>query len=318
MASRSVAMQLRVDVGQPRALQPQLEVGQALVDDVEGVEPALRAHQRPQQQRLAARAGAEVDDHVGAPGRDQVAHQLAAFVLHLDQSFQLQRVARQRGPAGDAQPERGIGRGLGGDARRRERRAHRLARGLQRVDPQVERRRRQPGAGERGALLVAVGGAEALPQPVGDVGGDGGRQLGGEARLEAAHPFGVGLADRGLEVAQAVAALAHGDGQRQLRRVRGAGEQLQRPAPAQPGEHAFGDERAVLLSHGRVAAEELVQQGVGRRGQPREVADRRRQHGDLRGARRHCTATGSSTRIESSSASIVPRLVATTRIFTGT
>ena len=96
------------------------------------------------------------------------------------------------------------------------------------------------------------------------------------------------------------------------------GDGLQRAPPAEVREDAVGHERPVVLAHRLVLPEELVQQRVGGRGQPREVADRRRQRRDVVRAQRHCSATGSSTRIESSSASRVPRWVATTRIFTGT
>ena len=142
-------------------------------DDVERVEPPLRAHQRAQQQRLAAGAGAEVDDHVAAPRRDQVADELAAFVLHFDRAVGEQRVLRERRPAGDAQAERRV-------RRRRRRRC---------LSPRARRSaasrvvfsgltRRSSGAGASHARASASRSSSPsaaprrVPQPVGQVGGD--------------------------------------------------------------------------------------------------------------------------------------------------
>ena len=98
--------ELRMHVRQARALEPQFELRQPLVDDVVGVDPALRAHQRAEQERLAAGAGAEIRDHVGAPGRNEIAGELAALILHFDRAFQEQRMAGEHRPSGDAQSER--------------------------------------------------------------------------------------------------------------------------------------------------------------------------------------------------------------------
>ena len=75
--SRSWAITSGMDVRQPRARKPRLHVREALVDDVERIQPTLRAHQRAERERLAAGAGAEVDDEVVALRRDEVRDQLA-------------------------------------------------------------------------------------------------------------------------------------------------------------------------------------------------------------------------------------------------
>jgi len=61
-----------------------------------------------------------------------------------------------------------------------------------------------------------------------------------------------------------------------------------------------------------------VHQLVGGTFERPHVCDRRREARDLVRAERLCCSDVSSTRIESSSASTVPRLVAVKRIFTGT
>jgi len=63
--------------------------------------------------------------------------------------------------------------------------------------------------------------------------------------------------------------------------------------------------------------EELMQQLIGGPIERPNRLDRRREPRDLVRAERHCCASVSSTRIESSTASSVPRLVAVTRILTG-
>ena len=128
---------------------------------------------------------------------------------------------------------------------------------------------------------------------------------------------GVGFAHRGFQLAQADAELAHRHREREMRRVRRLRERLERAAATQPREHAVGDERAVLLAHRRMPAKELVQQRVGGLVQRADLGDRRREAGDAVRPHRHCSGVASSTRIESSSASSVPRFVAATRILTG-
>jgi hypothetical protein len=96
----------RVDVGQARAGDPRLELAEPLVGHVEGVQAAGVAHQRAEQQGLAAGAGAEVDHHLAALGLEQEAQQLAAFVLHLEAAVEEERVLLQRRLALEAHRQR--------------------------------------------------------------------------------------------------------------------------------------------------------------------------------------------------------------------
>ena len=91
----------RVHVGQAAAFEARLERVQPVRRDVEGVQPAGRAHGGADGQRLAAGTGAEIGHHLAAPGIEQQRQQLRAFVLHLDapllEGFQprQRRLARQ-------------------------------------------------------------------------------------------------------------------------------------------------------------------------------------------------------------------------------
>ncbi len=295
-------------VRQPRARESRLEVGEPLGDDVECVETAMRAHQRAQQQRLASGAGAEIDDHVAALRRDQKADQLAALVLDLDRAVLQQRMLGELRPPGDPQPERRVGRRFGGDAERRQRAARGVTRRLQRIHAEVERRGSEQRAGECRAFLFAERVAEACPQPVGKVRGDGGRERRREARLECAQPDGIGFLQHAFQLPHAVAEFPRDHGEREFRRMRRLGQLLQGAPATQVRIHAFGDERPVVLAHRRMAAEEMVEQVVGRGRERLDFRDRSGQSGDLVGPQRHCCASASSTRIESSSASKVPRL----------
>jgi hypothetical protein len=113
------------------------------------------------------------------------------------------------------------------------------------------------------------------------------------------------------------AELAHRHREREMRRIRRLRKRFERAASTQPGEKRVGDERAVLLPHRRMPAKEAVQQQVGGLVQRAEFGDRRREDRDAVRPRRHCSGVASSTRIESSRASSVPRFVAVTRILTG-
>ncbi|MNX67491.1 hypothetical protein D3C86_986260 [compost metagenome] len=89
----------RHDVRQATARETGLGARQAGGRDVEGVEAAGGAHQRAQQQRLAAGARAEIDDHFATARRDQQRQQLAAFVLHFDAAiFELRPAVDCRAP----------------------------------------------------------------------------------------------------------------------------------------------------------------------------------------------------------------------------
>ena len=103
---------------------------------------------------------------------------------------------------------------------------------------------------------------------------------------------------------------------RELARFGRRGERFQRAHAPQQREHALGDERAVVLAHLRVRAEESAQAVVGRHVEAAHALDRGAERRELVGADAHSTFA-SSTRIELSRTSSVPRSVLTTRIFTG-
>ena len=137
-------------VRQSRARKPRLHVRQTPVDDVECIQPSLRAHQRAERERLAARARAEVDDHVVALRRDEMRDQLAAFVLHFEAAVGEPRMLRQQRPAVDAQSEGRVAASASTAMPFGGQRGQRLvARRLQRVHAQIERSGNEQRARER-------------------------------------------------------------------------------------------------------------------------------------------------------------------------
>jgi hypothetical protein len=82
----------RMHVGQPGAGGARLQLGQALVGNVEGIQAPGRAHHGAEDQRLAAGAGTEIHHHFAALGRQQKAQQLRALVLHLDAAVEVGRM----------------------------------------------------------------------------------------------------------------------------------------------------------------------------------------------------------------------------------
>src|ERR1700675_641644 len=89
-----------------------------MAGDVEGVEAAGVPHLRAEGERLAACAGAEVDDHLAAPRAGEQREELAAFVLHLDEPLGEDVGLLQRGLPGDADAERRMRRRRGVEAGR--------------------------------------------------------------------------------------------------------------------------------------------------------------------------------------------------------
>ncbi len=155
----------RVHVRQAAARQPRLQRRQPVARRVERVEPPGVAHLRAERQRLAAGAGAEVDDHLAALRAGDQRQQLAALVLDLDVAAQEDVELMQRRLAVDAQAERRIRRVDRLDAERRQLAAHAVAIRLQRVDPQVERRRVLDRLDER-PELVAERRLQAIGEPL--------------------------------------------------------------------------------------------------------------------------------------------------------
>ena len=142
------------------------------------VDLALVLHDRGERQRLAAGAGAEIDDMLARPRIDQQSRELGALVLHLDQALDEGGLGMDRrilgvGPEHDAQSERRPARRR--RAQMRERGRNPLAIGLERIDAQIERR----AAGERRALLRPLRAehfGEMRVEPFRIVAGDPGRR----------------------------------------------------------------------------------------------------------------------------------------------
>ena len=125
-------------VRDPGARRARRKLAQPFLRHVHGVDAAGAVHQHRQRERLAARARAEIGNHLAASRRDQVSEQLAALVLHFHRAGQKKRVAIDRGFS--LQPDPGGGK-RGGRAFERELRERVHPRELFQVYAQIERRR---------------------------------------------------------------------------------------------------------------------------------------------------------------------------------
>ncbi len=240
--------------------------------DVAGDDAAAVFHHGRQCQGLAGGAGAQIGHSLAGSGRCKQGDELAAFVLDLHQTLAEGLGGGDVLARGGAQAPRGEGRGLGGDALRRQGGARRLARRLQQVDAQIKRRRlvhRRHRLWQR----VAEAGAEAGQAPLRQVErevfrhlrrderppGQGARQrlFGGGKRWGAV----AGISEQGAE-----------GGQRQAFHQQGGGEGAQprrrrstkaRQMPIQPQRVAdgvpdgFGNGAPVAAADEAAAAEEL-------------------------------------------------------------
>ena len=242
---------------------------------------------RPEQERLAAGARAEVDDHVVAPRCDQHADQLAAFVLHFQPPVDDPRMRRHRRPPVDANAVRRVGRRDDREAFGCERRQCLVARCLHHVGAQVERRRRLPRACDCRARIVAVHVAESIPQPVRHVGGNGRRQRFVQARLERGEPFGVAGVDGRRELAHREVEVAHGDGERQVARQRALRKRFERALAPQVRERAVGDQRTIAGAHLAVSPKECIERRIGGDVELRDALDRAGEHRKLIAAQCH-------------------------------
>ena len=141
--------ELRMHVRQPRALEPRLQVGEPLVRGVEGIQAALRVHQRTERQRLAAGAGAESPPPSrGAGARpDRPAAGCPRPALRPCLPGTADDAAAPAWSRG-ARPPASTAVGFGANAVALERGQHLVARREQGVDPQVERRGLQQPARE--------------------------------------------------------------------------------------------------------------------------------------------------------------------------
>ncbi len=162
--------QHRMHVRQTAARHARLQFGQALFGHVERVQATGVAHQCAQCQRLAASAGAEVDHHLAAARADDLRQHLAALVLHFDRAFLEQRQILQRRLLLDAQTQRRIRHRLGDDRRFEQRGDDGVALGLDRIDAQVERRRRVEHGSQFQGFGFAELGDQLVVQPLRQVG----------------------------------------------------------------------------------------------------------------------------------------------------
>ena len=124
--------------------------GEAVVDrrkaplvGVGRVDLAAVLHRCGQRQRLAAGAGAKIDDLLARLGAGKERGKLRAFVLDLDAAFEKGRLGMNRRAFGirrktDAKPDRRPSRRLGVEMGKLRQRV--FARADKRIDPQVERR----------------------------------------------------------------------------------------------------------------------------------------------------------------------------------
>ena len=170
-ASFSPAMRCGKTFESPERLRRGAEVREPLVGDVEGVEAARRIHRRAHLQRLAA--GASAKSTTISPRRASTSMPRSWLPSSctstapsrnigcwLSAGFSLQRARRAASSAWGAPAILSCSR----------RSSTRLARRLQRVHAQVERRRLLQASREREDLLVAHALAQALDDPVGKVG----------------------------------------------------------------------------------------------------------------------------------------------------
>ena len=148
-----------LDIAGARAGEPGEDRRKAMRVGVGGVDLSLVLHRGGERQRLAARAGAKVEDlHAGLGFREQRG-KLRALVLQLDVAFDISRIGGERRRAavrahGDAQAHGRERRRLGLEMGERAERF--VAIGLEKVHAQIDGR----ALGERPALLRS-GGAEA-------------------------------------------------------------------------------------------------------------------------------------------------------------
>ena len=121
------------------------------------VSAALRPHVSSERQRLAASAGAQIDDSLAGLGLTEAGDELAALVLHLDQAILPQRRLFDCSPFGKSNSIGGQGCWLTFGQRRKDCRPV----GFQPIDAQVQRR-----AGQQFRLLrVIERRGEQGPQP---------------------------------------------------------------------------------------------------------------------------------------------------------
>ena len=209
-------------------------------------------HQRAQQQRLASRPGTKIHHHLAAARSNQIAQQLAAFILDLEFSFQKRFVFGQHRLVGQPDAHRGVWRGGCSDTGRVEHVNHFIALCKQRVDAQIQRCRAQQRLGQPRRYRFAIDCQQALRQPIRHIPLHRQRLCRQVQRLDLRHHIQFRAAQMWLQLAHVHALHAHQPGQRQLPGRAFASRSLQRALAAQHAKHQFRDKGAILVAQHRV------------------------------------------------------------------
>jgi hypothetical protein len=217
----------------------------------------------PQQQGLAAGAGAEIAHHLAPARRQQLAQQLAALVLDFETTVQETRMFLQGRLALQAQPQGRVGHGCRGQAVARQRGQQVVPVGLDGVHAQVQGGRAVQGGHQVGQMVAGLG-AQALMQPVRQIQAHRLGLIVQFRALQAAQPFQVVLVRQGLEFPQIAAAVARQPGQQQAARRRRRGQDLQAAQVAQHAVHRLGDEGPVAAAQLGIVAEKAGKLHIGR------------------------------------------------------
>ncbi len=155
-----------MNIGQSGPRRPGLELGEALVGHVEGVEPPGTPHQGTQKQGLATSAGAEVHHQFPPSRRQQVAQELAALILHLEGAREEQGVFVEGWLVVQPKGDGGPGSGLHHETLSPKPRLRLLALNLGGIHPQIQRRRAIEGATQAAEGLGAELPFQFFQQPV--------------------------------------------------------------------------------------------------------------------------------------------------------
>ena len=254
----------RMHVRQAAAGHARLQLGQTLFRHVERIQTARVAHQRAQCQGLAARAGTEINHHLATLGADDLRQDLAAFILHFDGAALEQRHVLQRRLLDHAQAQRRIGRRGAEDRCFGQSQHHVFARRLERIDAQVQRRRRVQRIGQLHGFRFAELGDQLVEQPGRHVGAHVRRHQAAVDLRDALQPFHFFF----RQAAQRIGADGFGQAEDGQTTHGGAtarfGEIGKERFVAQYGINAFGDGAAFARTEARMVAEIARQGRVGR------------------------------------------------------
>src|SRR5260221_140724 len=276
---------LRVHVREPRARESGLQPGEPLRGDIERVQAPRRAHKRSEGERLAARACAEIHHHLTALGRDQMAEQLAAFVLDLDAAVKKQRVPVDRRLLLDPDPFGRVRRRGGAKSVGQEAFERRFARDLQRIHAQVEWRVLQQPLRQSEQRRFVVAGAQAPDRPIGKLALDLEGLRRGRLALDRGEPLGFVAAQPRVELAQ-IGPEERGPGREsKTPRTLGRRDALEKPSAPERRVHRIGDRGAVALANFRMAAKKrrehriggLFERQHGRKGRRARIEERARE-----------------------------------------